>query len=192
MDFIENKQNWKTGESSFWEFIILLWIVTSVIILIIIFSFKIYLIPKFQEYKIKHPQTKTKVLNNKKKTNIIKDTNYNSILNKQNTSPISHYESTVQTEVNKKREFKPTNEERKREKLRQKELKQQVKREKKEAKAETKRIKQEKKLQQKFEKQKLKKEKKKFTKIDNDERNIEKNDIENSSLTVEEKEKGEE
>ncbi len=185
MDFIENKQNWKTGESSFWEFIIFLWIVASAILIIVIFSFKLYILPKFQEYRIKHPQSKTKVLKNKKKTNIVKDKTFNSTLNKAKNSSNSHYELTAQTEIDKNGKSKPTKEERKMEKL-----KQQEKIDKKELKAEIKRIKQEKKLQQKLEKQKLKRDKKNFTKIENNENSIEKNDIENSSQ-IEEEEKGE-
>lgn len=185
MDFIENKRNWKTGESSFWEFIIFLWIVVSVILIIVIFSFKLYLLPKIHEYRIKHPQTKTKVLKNKKNTNIVKDKTFNSTLNKAKNSSNSHYELTSQTEIDKNGKSKLTKEERKMEKL-----KQQEKIDKKELKAEIKRIKQEKKLQQKLEKQKLKRDKKIFTKVENNENSIEKNDIENSSQ-IEEEEKGE-
>lgn len=190
MDFIENKQNWKTGESSFWEVIIFLWIVVSAILIIVIFSFKLYLLPKIHEYRIKHPQTKTKVLKNKKNTNIVKDKTFNSTLNKAKNSSNSHYELTSQTEIDKNGKSKLTKEERKMEKLKQKHLKQQEKIDKKELKAEIKRIKQEKKLQQKLEKQKLKRDKKIFTKVENNENSIEKNDIENSSQ-IEEEEKGE-
>lgn len=190
MDFIENKQNWKTGESSFWEFIILLWITISILLTIVIFSFRLYLLPKFKEYKIKHPQTNTKILKDTKRVNTVKEKTFKPIKNTSKNLINFHYESTSQTGIDKNDKYKLTKEERKIERLKQKQLKQQEKIEKKELKAEIKRIKQEKKLQQKLEKQKLKKDKKIFTKVENNENSIEKNDIENSSQ-IEEEEKGE-
>ncbi len=174
MEFLETEYNWKNGDESSWEFFVRLWIIISTILAVFILCFRLYFLPKFNEYQRNLPKS-TKQVQQQKKVNVPKENTINNTatpnkpISYSNESSHSGYK-IVQNEIRKQtRQDQKIN----------KEL---VREQKKNLKQEQKLLKQEQKLKNKLEKQKIKEERKKLKQRKNNNKSYKNDVIDNSSV----------